>query len=207
MTDSDDIYFTADRTADSTALGTAGTTDLSDRAVYVRPKGYVEPRAVVERIGDRNLFVGNFRAATAWDDSAAAEPHRDGAAPHRGSTAEPHRPPRPFDTVLSVGSDSYRATTHHRPLVDGPETDWPAFADAVDTARDLHRTDGSLLVHCRAGISRSVAVLAATLAVEEDRSFHDALSLVQDARPHGIPHPALHRLGVIYVAARATSEN
>ncbi|MFB6177898.1 MAG: dual specificity protein phosphatase family protein [Halobaculum sp.] len=169
--------------------------------VYVRPKGYVEPRAVVERIGDRDLFVGNFRAATAGRDSAAAEPHRD-------SAAEPHRPDRTFDAVLSVGSESYHATTHHHPLVDGPETDWREFAAAVETARDLHRADGSLLIHCKAGISRSVAVLATTLAVEEGRSFHDALSLVQEARPHAIPHPALHLLGVIYVAARvAGGEN
>lgn len=220
MTD-DDSHHTADSIADSTADNTADsttdTTDSAEQTVYVRPKGYVEPHPVVERIGDRDLYVGNYRAATAphRDDTAAQHrgdtaaphrddataPHRDAAAPHRDDAAQ-HRDSPDFDAVLSVGSDSYSATTHHRPLVDGPETDWPAFAAAVETARHLHRADGSLLVHCKAGISRSVAVLATTLAAAENRSFHDALSVVQAARPHAIPHPALHRLGVIYLAAR-----
>lgn len=155
-------------------------TDAPD--LFVRPLGYVEDRAVARRVGDRDLFVGNGRAADTPD--------------HEGR----------FDHVLSVCRDGYPLTTHHRPLTDGPGNDWTAFASAVDTARRLYRRGGSLLIHCNAGISRSSTVVAAAVAVEEDRRFVDALHEVQDARPHAVPNPALHELGVLYVAADVLSK-
>ena len=145
--------------------------------VPVRPLGYVEPRPVVRWIGDRSLALGNARAAES--------------------------PTVGFDAVLSLTESERPLTTHHRPLIDGPETEWPAFAAAVDCARRLHRRDGSLLVHCTAGISRSAVVIATTIAAEEGRSFREALQTVQAARPHAIPHPALWELAVIYLSARA----
>ena len=151
-------------------------TDAPD--LFVRPLGHVEDRAVARRVGDRDLFVGNARAA----DS----PDREGR----------------FGHVLSVCRDGYPLTTHHRPLIDGPGNDWAAFVSAVDTARRLYRRDGSLLIHCKAGISRSSAVVAAMVAAEEDRRFVDALHEVQDARPYAVPNPALHELGVVYLAAQ-----
>jgi hypothetical protein len=145
-------------------------------AVFVRPKGYVEDEPVARRIGDRDLFVGNYHAASteAFEDR--------------------------FEHVLSVSSEPYPLTTHHRPLVDGPSNEWAAFAAAVDTARELHANEGTVLVNCKAGISRSTTVLATTVAAAEDRSFGDALAAIQDARPHAGPHPALHELGVTYLA-------
>jgi atypical dual specificity phosphatase len=148
----------------------------ADRNVYVRPKGYVEDHAVIRRIGDRDLFLGNRHAA------------------------RPGEHDRAFEYVLSVSSAAYPRTTHHRPLTDGPGNDWADFAAAVDTARDLYDREGELLVHCEAGISRSTTVLAATIATAEGRSFADALGAVQGARPHAVPHPLLHELGVTYLA-------
>jgi len=146
-------------------------------AVYVRPLRYVEPGPVVRRIGSRDLHIGNRHAA------------------------DPDAHDRTFDHVVSVSSDSYPLTTHHRPLIDGSNAAWETFAGAVDAARECYGRDGSVLVHCNAGISRSTAVLAATLAVEEERTVHDALTEIQDARPHALPHPRLHELGVTYVAS------
>lgn len=143
----------------------------------VRPVGFVEDRAVVRRIGDRDCFLGNWRAA----DPDAAD--------------------RRFDHVVSVTADAYPLTTHHRPLVDGPDNDWPAFEAAVDAARRCHRADGALLVHCKAGISRSTAVIATTLAVEEDRPLAETVAAVRDARPMATPHPALVEQAVSYLAA------
>ena len=163
-----------DGTADS---GVDGAAD--DPEVFVRPKGYVEDEAVVRRIGDRDLYLGNEAAA------------------------DPERHDRTFEYVLSASSEAYPLTTHHRPLTDGPGNAWTAFEDAVDTARRLYRREGSLLVHCRAGISRSTTLVATALAAEEDRRFRDALALVQDARPAALPHPALHELAVVYLAANA----
>lgn len=148
---------------------------------YVRPIGHVEDRPVVRRIADRDLYVGNAHAAV---------PGRVGR--------ECDRPE--FDHVLTVSRDAQPLTTHHRPLVDGADCDWAAFERAVDAARRLSR-DSALLVHCRAGISRSSAVAATALAAEEGRRFADALDLVQDARKHAIPHPRLHELGVAYLGA------
>lgn len=146
---------------------------------FLRPLGYVESVAVVRRIGDRDLYLGNLHAA----DSVA----------HDCS----------FDSVLTVSSDERPLTTHHRPLTDGPGNDWAAFTDAVDTARRLRRHEGVLLIHCKAGVSRSSTVLATALAADEEFTFDDALTLVQQARPAAVPHPKLHELAVTYLAARS----
>jgi len=144
---------------------------------FVRPYGYVRPAPVYRRLGhwDR-WFLGNAAAATPACD-------------------------RSFEHVLSLTGEPRPATTHHRPLSDDATSDWETFAAAVDTARRLLARRGSLLVHCEAGISRSSAVAAAALAAEAERPFVAALHDVQDARPHAVPHPALHELGVQYVAA------
>jgi len=155
--------------------------EVSGTTVYVRPTRYVDPDPVVRRIGDRDLYLGNVHAADA------------------------DRHDHDFDRVVSVNSDPGTATTHHRPLSDDEHNEWTAFAAAVDAARRAHRADGSALINCTAGISRSAAVLATTLAAEEDRTFHDVLSEVLEHRPHATPHPALHELGVIYLAARGDS--
>lgn len=148
-----------------------------DQSPQVRPFGYVESDPVIRRIGDRDLFLGNTHAA---DDS---------------------RHDREFDHVVSATAEPRPLTTHHRPLTDGPGNDWNAFEEAVDTTRALYTSAGSLLVHCKAGISRSSTLLATTLAIEEDQRFDDALDIVQEARPFATPHPALHELAVTYLAA------
>lgn len=160
---------------DDAGTDVPGSDDPPD--VYVRPYGYVEPGPVVRRIGERDLFLGNARAADPGD-------HAEG-----------------FAHVLSATSEPRPLTTHHHPLVDGPGTGYREFADAVDAARRLHRREGALLVHCRAGVSRSTALVATAVAAEEGRPLRAALAEVQEARPYAIPHPALHELAVVYLAA------
>jgi protein-tyrosine phosphatase len=155
----------------------SGADDEPD--VFVRSVGYVADEPVIRRLGTRDLFIGN--------ESAAHADRHDHA----------------FEYVLSVSTEKHPLTTHHCPLIDGARNEWYAFETAVDTARRLFREEGSLLVHCTAGISRSSTVLATTLAAEEDRTFHDALAIVQAARPHAVPNPALHELAVMYLAARS----
>lgn len=147
-------------------------------APIVRPFGYVADRPIIRRIGDRDLYLGNGRAAD----------------------SEYHD--RTFEYVLSATQDEYPLTTHHRPLIDDAGNDWSAFERVVDTARILHRRDGSLLIHCKAGISRSSTLVATALAAEEGRRFNDSLDIVQNARPHACPNPALHKLAVVYLAAQ-----
>ena len=157
-------------------IRTASATENSP-ALFVRPLGHVDDAPVVRRLGDRDCFLGNAAAA-----SADCE--------------------RTFEHVLSLTRRPESATTHHRPLTDDATNDWTSFAAAADAARRLLSREGSLLVHCEAGISRSSAVAATALAVADNRPFVDALHEVQDARPHAVPHPALHTLGVQYVAAK-----
>ena len=145
----------------------------------VRPITFVEPYPVIRRIGDRELFLGNVHAA------------------------DPSRHDHDFDAVLSATADPQPGTTVHHPLTDGPENEWGTFAAAVDATRRLHRQEGPVLVHCKAGVSRSTTLVATALAAAEDRPFREALDLVQRVRPIATPHPALHEQAVYYLAARA----
>ena len=117
--------------------------------------------------------------------------------------ADPRHHDREFDFVLSATVESRPLTTHHRPLIDGSGTDWTAFERAVDTTRSLDSREGSLLVHCKAGVSRSSTLLATTLAAEDGMPFDEALTRIRTVRPCAIPHPALHELAIVYLAANA----
>lgn len=145
---------------------------------YVRLKGYVHPEPIVRRIGDRDVFVGNRRAADPGDHAER------------------------FGPVLSLTSEPRQLTTHHHPLTDGTDADWDRFAGAVDAARELFGDPEPLLIHCKAGVSRSPAVAATAIAAEEDRPLRAALAAVQSVQPHAMPHPALHELATVYLAAR-----
>lgn len=153
----------------------------SDEDVLVWPLGHIEQQPVIRPIGERDLYLGN----------------RFAAGPEQHS--------RQFEFVLSATHDAYPLTTHHCPLDDGPDNEWSTFEAAVDTARALYRRDGSVLIHCKAGISRSSTLVATTLAAEEQRPLRAALDIVHEARPRAMPHPALHEQAVLYLAARGSS--
>jgi|GEM_PF-2300325 len=146
---------------------------------HVRPFGWHPEVPIVRQIGDRPLFLGN---------RFAADPERSG---------------RTFDAVLTVAEDREPGTTHFRPLVDSTDARWERFRPAVDTARRLYRADGDLLVHCKAGISRSTTVVAATIATEEDRRLSEAVDVVLEHRPYAVAHPQLRKLAAYYVAGCA----
>ena len=105
-----------------------------------------------------------------------------------------------FDAVVSQTPEPTEATTHHRPLVDGPGADYADFPRPVATTDRPVRERDSVLVHCRAGGSRSAAVAATGLAAREDRTFHEAFGLVAARRRVAVAHPALCLLGVCYLA-------
>ena len=149
-----------------------------DGQAVVRPFGHRHDDPIVRRVGDRDCFLGNVHAA------------------------DPSRHDRSFDHVLSATHDPQPLTTHHRPLVDGHEADWTSFESAADAACRLVG-DGSLLIHCLHGVSRSATLAAVALAVTEKRPLQGALSAVQSARPPAQPHPALHELAVFYLAEQA----
>jgi atypical dual specificity phosphatase len=149
----------------------------------VRPFGHGHDRPIARRVGERRLFVGN---------AAAADPDHDRTDALRR-----------VDHVLSLTAEPQPATTHHRPLVDGPDNEWRAFEAAADAAcRLLGARPGSLLVHCSHGISRSAAVAAVAVAAVESRRFRDALTAVRSARPPATVHPALCEQAVWYLSEK-----
>jgi len=159
--------------------GRAGPDWWRHGQTVVRPFGYGHDRPIARRVGERDLFVGN----------AAAADHDRGV--------------RSFESVLSLTAERRPATTHHRPLVDGPDNEWTAFEAAADTACRLRRRMGeSLLVHCSHGISRSAVVAGVAIAVKEDRSLREALAAVRAARPPATVHPALREHAIWYLAEK-----
>jgi len=77
------------------------------------------------------------------------------------------------------------------PLVDGPQNDPANVRDAVARLTTLLYADETVLVHCSAGSSRSVAVAAAALARLNGTDVETALERLRSAHPGADPHPAL----------------
>lgn len=102
------------------------------------------------------------------------------------------------ETVVTLHAGEHDHTTIHHPLADG-ENDQAAFDAAVDAVRDLMAGDETALVHCAAGVSRSVTVVATAVAATEDLAFDEALKRVEDCHPVANPHPELRNHARTYL--------
>jgi predicted protein tyrosine phosphatase/8-oxo-dGTP pyrophosphatase MutT (NUDIX family) len=65
----------------------------------------------------------------------------------------------------------------------------PSLPQAISFIRNAKKEDGKILVHCEAGISRSVSILIAYLIVEEDKTYRQALTEIQALNPRAQPNP------------------
>jgi len=104
-----------------------------------------------------------------------------------------------FDVVVSLAAEEYTTSyphLEHYPLVDG-DNDPEDFAEAVQIVRDILQSDKTVLVHCQAGASRSVTVLATAIAAENDIRFQDALYKCQMTGVY--PAPELLDLAKAYL--------
>jgi atypical dual specificity phosphatase len=128
------------------------------------------PTAFAARVGDRNLWIAN---------GGAIDPEHLSAM-----NLNP-------EYVVSVNRTATRATTDHHPLKDGYINDQQDFSAAVETTRERIHADGTVIVNCAAGISRSSTVIATAIAAEDDLSFEDAVEEIRDTRPRARPHPKL----------------
>lgn len=131
---------------------------------------------------------------------------RDGVYISNGTTAREYGDE--FDHVLTLsrddgpyhGAGSHEYTTQHFPLYDGPQTTQDDFDAAVGAAIKMIDThDGSVLVHCQAGISRSSTVLITALATIDDVRFEEAYDEVWEAKPSIAPHPDLRELALEFL--------
>lgn len=105
--------------------------------------------------------------------------------------------------VVSVSSHGSAATTDHHPLRDGYINEQADFEAAVEAARERIRADGTAIVNCAAGVSRSSTVIATAVAAEEDRLFNDVVDEIQQTRERAHPHSKLRLSAYVYLAGLA----
>jgi protein-tyrosine phosphatase len=79
---------------------------------------------------------------------------------------------------------------HTYSMMDGPRNDEETMRDAVETTASFLQKGDTVLVHCSAGASRSVAVAAASLATVNDTGLDEELQLIRDKKPIQI-HPSV----------------
>lgn len=136
------------------------------------------PRALAARIGNRDLWIANG----------------GGIEPDNLATMALNP-----DYVVSLNRTATGATTDHFPLKDGYVNDQQEFTAAVNTTRKHIRDEGTVIVNCAAGISRSSTVLATAIAAEDDVSFEAAVEEIKETRPRARPHPKLQLNAYAYL--------
>lgn len=115
-----------------------------------------------------------------------------------------------FDVVITVCQDSTESNVGceyaHYKLADGEpeghnqgECSYPLFKEAADRVLDCLKNQETVLVHCHAGQSRSVAISVAALSVYEDIPYGGAYQLVEEARPQANPNYVLRGFAKQYI--------
>lgn len=103
-----------------------------------------------------------------------------------------------FDEVVTLGYlnefgyERPKASTTHDGFVfpDG-EHDYLEFKAAVEYVVNALNEGNTVLVHCQAGVSRSVAITTVALATVTSLSLQEAFDCVEAVRPNANPHPEL----------------
>jgi len=165
---------------------TESSEQAEDRGVQTVPKNPdpdLPPKAIAARVKDRNLWIGNV---------GAIKPRL---------LAEMDLNP---DYIVTVNETATAATTDHYPLKDEQVNDHQQFSAAVETTRAHIRNEGTVLVNCSVGVSRSATVVATAIAAEDGISLDAAVAEIRDHRPRANPHPKLQLNAYAYLV---TEEN
>jgi len=109
--------------------------------------------------------------------------------------------------VVSVNGTATAATTDHYPLKDEYVNDHQQFSHAVAATRNRMRSDGTVLVNCSVGVSRSATVIATAVAAEDGLSFDAEVAEIREHRPRAQPHPKLQINAFAYLVIEANREN
>ena len=165
----------------NTSDGSGSETDQAVQTVPENPDPDLAPKAIAARVGDRDLWIGNV---------GAIKPRL---------LAEMDLNP---EYVISVNGTATTVTTNHHPLKDEHVNDLQQFSNAVAATRNRIRTEGSVLVNCSVGVSRSAAVIATAIAAEEGLSFDAGVAEVRDNRPRARPHPKLKLNAYAYLLTK-----
>jgi len=167
----------------TTSGGSGSETGQAVQTVPKNPDPDLAPKAIAARVGDRDLWIGNV---------GAIKPRL---------LAEMDLDP---EYVVSVNGTATAATTDHQPLKDEHINDHEQFSNAVAATRNRIRCDGTVLVNCSVGVSRSATVIATAVASEDGLSFDAAVAEIRDNRPRANPHPKLKLNAYAYLL---TEEN
>lgn len=95
------------------------------------------------------------------------------------------------EIVFSVTDYEPPQADIHIGLIDGRENKQTQMDEAIEKAVELLESSRTILVHCNAGASRSVTVLAAALAVHEGAYLEDTLYEIEQERTSANPNPHL----------------
>lgn len=106
-----------------------------------------------------------------------------------------------FDVIINCAVDAPHNGDYQFGLVDGPGNAADVFAAAVEEVYQHFSSGKRVLVHCVAGMSRSVTVTAAAL---HRMGVPDALEFVKvkrgcDAERPKCPHPAMVEMYSAYI--------
>ncbi len=153
------------------------------QTVPENPDPGLAPKAIAARVGDRDLWIGNV---------GSIKPRLLAEMDLK------------LEYVVSVNGTATAATTNHYPLQDEHINDLEQFSNAVTVTRNCIRSDGTVLVNCSVGVSRSATVIATAIAAEEGLSFDAAVAEIREHRPRARPHPKLKLNAYAYLL---TEEN
>jgi len=165
---------------------TESSKQVEVRAVQTVPKNPdpdLPPKALAAQVGDRDLWIGNV---------GAIKPRL---------LSELELDP---ESIVTVNETATTATTDHYPLTDEQVNDHQQFSAAVSTTRAHIRNEGTVLVNCSVGVSRSATVIATAIAAEDGLSFDAAVAEIRGHRPRANPHPKLQLNAYAYLV---TEEN
>jgi atypical dual specificity phosphatase len=138
------------------------------------------PEALAARIGDRELWIANGGAVRPTNlDALNLNP----------------------EYVVSVNRTATDATTDHHPLKDGYLNPQDKFTAAVEAARKRLQQDGTTIVNCAAGVSRSSTIIATAIAAEDEVAFKTALEEIRQTRERAYPHTKLQVSAQAYLAS------
>ena len=97
--------------------------------------------------------------------------------------------------ILNLAPDVQPAYPEHFqyktvPILDIPETNIISyFPQCFEVLDDAVKSDGCVLVHCKAGVSRAAAVVIGYLIRQNDMDYQQAFDFVKSKRPSIKPNP------------------
>lgn len=102
-------------------------------------------------------------------------------------------PPEEVDTVINLSGGIRESTDIFYPLRDSEMKDQQRFNGAVKNVVKRLEEGETLLVHCAAGVSRSVGVSVAAISEYEEINSVESFQRIKEKRPVANPRPGIKK--------------